>query len=151
MNLNGGENMQKIKTPVGVVIVDDYSKFITETEFNKLSSSDKSAFTYYITNSDGTYLLKVCREGKVVENSTPILLSTSEPQNNSEGTIWVEKLAQSTSNNTVVISDAQPESAAKGSIWIQQIESYNNNEGLIVSNVQPTARAGQVWINTSNK
>ena len=117
--------MQKIKTPVGVVIVDDYSKFITETEFNKLSSSDKSAFTYYITNSDGTYLLKVCREGKVVENSTP--------------------------NNTVVISDTQPESAAKGSIWIQQIESYNNNEGLIVSNVQPTARAGQVWINTSNK
>lgn len=141
--------MQKIKTPVGVIIVDDYTKLIKESEFNKLSSSDKSAFTYYITNESSTYLLKICREGKVVENATPILLSADEPSNTTEGMTWLQELSSATSLGTTIISATQPEVATKGITWIQQIKSYNNNEGLIVSDVQPTARAGQVWIDTS--
>lgn len=55
--------MNVIKTPTGLIPVDEPAQLLTQAEYNNLTDEKKNSGTYYITNDDGTSLVSIIRDG----------------------------------------------------------------------------------------
>ena len=51
--------MNIIKTPTGIITVDEVAKVLTQAQYNALSDKDKKNGTYYITDDDGETVMDI--------------------------------------------------------------------------------------------
>ena len=51
--------MNIIKTPTGIITVDEVAKVLTQAQYNALSDKEKNNGTYYITDDDGETVMDI--------------------------------------------------------------------------------------------
>lgn len=55
--------MKVIKTPTGLIPVDEPAKLVTQTEYNNMPEEEQKSGTYYIINGDGTAISLIIKDG----------------------------------------------------------------------------------------
>ena len=70
--------MKVIKTPTGLIPVDESAQSLTQAEYNNLTAEQKNTGTYYIISTDGTSITSIIRDG-VPLSSLPASSSKFDP------------------------------------------------------------------------
>ena len=55
--------MNVIKTPTGLIPVDEPVKLVTQTEYNNMPENEQKSGTYYIINGEGTAITLIIKDG----------------------------------------------------------------------------------------
>ena len=55
--------MQVIKTPTGLIAVDELAQSMTQTEYNNLPADKQKIGTYYIISGDGKHIALIIKDG----------------------------------------------------------------------------------------
>ena len=93
--------MQVIKTPTGLIAVDELAQSMTQTEYNNLPADKQKIGTYYIISGDGKHIALIIKDGVPLDslpannaaftppsgmNSTTVQQAITELYNNMKNT-----------------------------------------------------------------
>ena len=150
--------MNVIKTPTGLVPVDEPAELVTKAEYNNLTDTKKNNGTYYITNDDGTSVTSIMRNG-VPFNPKPTVVGVMCVASNWYGSAapYTNTIAVNgvTANNVVEVglnnesvTDDQIKACMKASI--AKITQQNGGIVLYAYGTKPTINIPLICVITNN-
>ena len=79
--------MNVIKTPTGLIPVDEPAKSMTQAEYNNLTSTEKNSGTYYIISGDGKSISLIIKDGVPLSSLPAESIKYSPPSGMTSNTI----------------------------------------------------------------